>query len=218
MERLIELGQRPSIISELLSEMRDENRQLDRYRFRENLETIGLLMGYEISKAMSYSAAKVSTPLAIADTVKLDDSVVICAILRAALPLQNGMAKAFRKADLAFISAYRSPLRNHDFEIVTGYSAGPNLKDKTLVLVDPMLATGRSALACYKNLTSKQKPKSTYFASVFSSQEGVAFLSKALPQIVHYTCAVDKELNSKSYIVPGLGDAGDLAFGVKIIE
>lgn len=216
MERLIVLDKQPSVLSEILAEMRGVDSQKDMHRFRENLETIGLLMGYEISKSLEYSHHEVTTPLAVSEARSISNDIVICAILRAALPLQHGMAKALRKSELSFIAAARSPLSDGDFEITTGYMAQPDLTNKTLIIVDPMVATARSAIACYQKLTLRSKPKTSYFASVFSSQAGVANLGEALPQIVHYTCVVDKELNSKSYIVPGLGDAGDLAFGEKV--
>lgn len=216
MENLIELGKENSLIGELILELRSTQLQADRHRFRENIEQIGLLMAYEISKSLRYKEVQVQTPLALATAKIIEENMVIAAILRAALPLQAGFLKGFRKADAAFIAAYRKHSNELDFEIVSEYEAKPNLFNKTLLLVDPMCATGQSFITCYNKLIVEQKPEKVIFASIFSSKKGIATIATFLPEIVHYTCVVDLELNAKSYIVPGLGDAGDLAFGKKM--
>lgn len=217
MENVIELSATNSLLNSYLAEMRDERLQKDRSRFRENLEACGFILGYEISKALSYDLKQVKTPLAHASIELLKDEVVVVGILRAALPVQMGVLKAFRNAEAAFIAAYRKGSEGtKEFTIVSEYEALPNLDGKTVILVDPMLATGASMLTCYERLMEHSKPKQCCVATVFSSMEGVNILNSRLPQIVHYTCVIDAELDVNKYIVPGLGDAGDLAFGVKV--
>jgi len=215
METIIELCSENSILNSFIAEMRDVDLQKDRSRFRENMEACGFIMGYEISKALNYNSKPVQTPLAITQVNLPTDDVVIVSILRAALPLQYGMLRAFREADAAFIGAARKHTSQGEFEIVSDYEAAPDLNGKTVIVVDPMLATASSLLTCYEKLMMNAKPKQCITASVFASKKGIETLVTALPQIVHYTCVVDKELNAHKYIVPGLGDAGDLAFGTK---
>ncbi len=215
MESLIELSAQNSLINSYLAEMRDINKQKDPHRFKENLESIGQIMAYEISKSFDFKEQTVETPLANAKVKLIDEEIVVAGILRAALPLQQGFLKAFRNADAAFIAAYRNTTEGYEFEIVTEYEAKPVLNGKTLIIVDPMCATARSLMACYEKLTLGYEPKKVIFASVFASKVGIETIVSNLPHIVHYTCVVDEHLNAKSYIVPGLGDAGDLAFGNK---
>lgn len=217
MENVIELSASNSLLNHYLAEMRDEHLQKDKARFRENMEACGFILGYEISKKLDYSQRPVKTPLANTTVALATDQVVVVGILRAALPLQMGMLKAFRNAEAAFVAAYRKHEEGvPGFEIVSEYEATPNLEGKTVVLVDPMLATGSSMITCYERLMEGSKPKQCIVASVFSSKEGVNTLKSQLPQIVHYTCVIDAELDHNKYIVPGLGDAGDLAFGEKV--
>ncbi|MFY0674919.1 MAG: uracil phosphoribosyltransferase [Bacteroidia bacterium] len=216
MESLKVLSHQNSILNSYLAEMRDVEHQKDSHRFRENLESIGAIMAYEISKDLSFKTSIIETPLAQAKVNTIEDNIVVVGIMRAALPFQSGMLKAFRNAESAFIAAYRKHTEGDDFEIVTEYEAKPNLNDKIVVIADPMCATARSMITCYEKLTHGFKPKKVIFASIFASEQGVDNLHAALQNKQHYTCVVDKELNAKSYIVPGLGDAGDLAFGEKL--
>lgn len=217
MENVIELSTADSLLNSYLAEMRDEDLQKDKSRFRENLEACGFILGYEISKSLHFCKQEVNTPLGVASVNLVDEEVVVVGILRAALPVQMGVLKAFRNAEAAFIAAYRKHEDDSkDFIIVSEYEATPNLEGKTVILVDPMLATGSSMVTCYERLMMNSKPKRCIVASVFSSLEGVNALNSQLPQIVHYTCVIDAELDVNKYIVPGLGDAGDLAFGVKM--
>ncbi|MBI1185168.1 uracil phosphoribosyltransferase [bacterium] len=216
MENLIILNRQNTLLNSYLAELRDVERQKDSHRFRENLEAIGGIMAYEISKSLQYEPQVVPTPLGQAEVNLSNENLVVCAILRAALPLQNGMLRAFRSAEAAFISAFRQHTSATDFEIVSQYEVMPDLTGKTLILADPMCATGSSLLTCYHKIMEHFKPQKVLFASVFSSKYGMETLATQLPQIVHYTCVVDLHLDANSYIVPGLGDAGDLAFGVKV--
>lgn len=216
MESLIEISKENSLLNEFIAELRDVNLQKDKHRFRENLEQIGFLMAYEISKHFAFKTKTLETPLAKANVNLVNENIVILGILRASLPMQMGFLKGFRKADAAFLSAYRKNTIGNDFEIITEYEAVPSLKGKTVIIADPMCATGSSLLACYNKLTSNHQPFKVIFASIFASKEGIEILSTELPHIVHYTCVVDPELNAKKYIIPGLGDAGDLAFGEKL--
>lgn len=210
------LAEENSILQERLNEMRDVDRQKDRARFRENLEEIGFLMGYELSKQMSYAHAEVQTPLAKAACQKLESQPVITGILRAALPMQQGLLRAFRKADSAFVAAYRKSTGEQEFEIAAEYLAHPSLKNRTLVLADPMLATGRSLVTCYNLLAQKVAPKECYILSIFAAKAGVKHVNENLPFAKQIIGVVDEALDANSYIVPGLGDAGDLAFGEKL--
>ncbi|MDT0558076.1 uracil phosphoribosyltransferase [Ichthyenterobacterium sp. W332] len=207
-----------SIINTFISELRDISIQKDRLRFRRNIERIGEVLGYELSKSLNYKTSNVSTPLGECSVNLLDDDIVLCSILRAGVPLHNGLLNYFDAADNAFISAYRHHQENPEsFDIVVEYLACPNLEGKTLILADPMLATGQSMLATYKALLPFGKPKSLHLVSVIGAQKGVDFISDAFDADTQlWIGTIDKELNSKGYIVPGLGDAGDLAFGEKL--
>lgn len=216
MESIKELAKENSLLNTYLAEMRDVDRQKDAHRFRENLEAIGALMAYEISKELSFRKTEVLTPLVLTHVNLIQDELVIVGIMRAALPFQSGMLRAFRNADAAFIAAYRKNTQGNDFEIVTEYEAKPNLNGKTVIIADPMCATASSMITCYKKLTHGFKPKKVIFASVFASEQGTNNLRQALPNFKHYIGVIDKDLNAESYIVPGLGDAGDLAFGEKL--
>lgn len=206
-----------SIINKYIAELRDVNIQKDSMRFRRNIERIGELLGYELSKTLNYTPKEVQTPLGISKTNLPKDPMVICSVLRAGLPLHHGLQNCFDDAENSFISAYRHHTSETEFEIKVEYLASPSLNGKTLILADPMLATGRTfvnVLAAIKHLGT---PKKVHLVSVIGSQPGIDFLKSELPNdYTLWIAAVDPELNAHGYIVPGLGDAGDLCFGIKL--
>lgn len=207
-----------SILHQYIAEIRDKDIQKDRWRFRKNLERIGQVIAYEISKELEYQSVPVTTPLGIADAKMLTHQPVIATILRAGLPLHLGILDVFDKAENAFISAYRKHHKDHSFDIALEYVSCPDLNNKVLILCDPMLATGSSMVLTFKALLNYGKPKHTHIVCAIASKQGVDYLKKNMPD-VNYTlwCGdIDDELTSTAYIVPGLGDAGDLAFGEKI--
>jgi len=207
-----------SILNTFLAEIRDKDTQKDSMRFRRNIERIGEILGYEMSKSFSYTEETIKTPLAEAKVKSHDNNIVLCSILRAGVPLHNGLLNYYDKAENAFISAYRHHLEKPEtFEIVVEYLACPDLTGKTLVLADPMVATGQSLLATFEALKPFGLPKEIHLLAVIGAQDGVDFVAKHFPENTHlWIAAIDKDLNSKGYIVPGLGDAGDLAFGEKL--
>lgn len=211
------LGKDSSIFNQFLAEIRSKEVQIDSMRFRTNLERCAELMAYEISKSLQFEEAEIQTPLGEAITPVLKDDIVIASIMRAAIPMHNGMLRIFDKAGNAFVAAYRNYTEENNFEIALEYITCPNLEGKILILNDPMLATGQSIEIAYRSLLKHGTPKHTYFATLISSREGLEFIKKNLSEenLSVVTIAVDDELTSKSYIVPGLGDAGDLAFGPK---
>ena len=204
-----------SVLNHFLSEMRDENIQVDRMRFRQNLIRIGEIMAYEISKTLNYKSVDVKTPLGISTIQLVDQQLVIATILRAGLPLQQGMLSVFDKADSAFVSAYRKTKKNGSFEIKVEYVASPDLTDKVLILADPMLATGQSIVLACQELLEKGIYKTLHIAAIIGSKVGVEYVRRHLPDAHIWLCALDEELTTRAYIVPGLGDAGDLAYGEK---
>jgi uracil phosphoribosyltransferase len=206
-----------SVLNTFVSEIRSVNIQNDSMRFRRNIERIGEVLSYEMSKVLTSDSISVETPLGNALINMPKDEIVICSILRAGLPFHNGILNYFDKAENAFISAYRHHLNSKDFEIIVEYIASPNLENKTLVLVDPMLATGQSLALTYEALKSHGTPKQIHLLSVIGAQTGVDYIKDKFPENTHlWIAAIDKTLNDKGYIVPGLGDAGDLAFGSKL--
>ena len=207
-----------SIISQYISELRNINIQNDRLRFRENLERIGMLMAYEVSKTLDYQATPVETPLGEASVNTLKSQLVIASILRAGIPLHNGFLKVFDQAENAFISAYRKHHRDGTFDIKMEYVTCPDLSGKTLIIVDPMLATGASLAATLENLKEYGVSKIVHIVTIIASEQGIDYIRRLFPDIHIWTGAIDEELTAKSYIVPGLGDAGDLAFGCKLQE
>jgi uracil phosphoribosyltransferase len=212
------LSQQTSILNQYIAEIRDKNIQQDRIRFRRNMERIGEFFAYEISKTLAYQHTITQTVLAEAQTKTLSEQPVISTILRAGLPLHTGILNVFDGAQNAFVSAYRKHHKNNTFEIQIEYLSSPSLENKTLILTDPMLATGSSMVLAYKALLTKGKPKHTHIVAVIASKEGVEYVQKHMPDN-NYTlwlAAVDEELTAHSYIVPGLGDAGDLAYGEKL--
>lgn len=206
-----------SVLNTFVSEIRSIEVQNDSMRFRRNIERIGEVLSYEMSKVLTSDSISVKTPLGNALINMPKDEIVICSILRAGLPFHNGILNYFDKAENAFISAYRHHLNSKDFEIIVEYIASPNLENKTLVLVDPMLATGQSLALTYEALKSHGTPKQIHLLSVIGAQTGVDYIKDKFPENTHlWIAAIDKTLNDKGYIVPGLGDAGDLAFGSKL--
>lgn len=212
------LTEQNSILNTFISEMRDVNIQKDRMRFRRNIERIGEVLGYEISKVLNYKPAVIESPLGTCEMNIMDSDIVLCSILRAGVPLHNGLLNYFDNAENAFISAYRHHHENPDsFEIVVEYSACPSLGNKTLILADPMLATGQSLVATFEALKPFGKPKEVHLACVIGAQEGIDYISNHFNKDTHlWIATVDPDLNEKGYIIPGLGDAGDLAFGQKL--
>lgn len=212
------LSQQPSLANQFIAELRDISVQQDRLRFRRNLERIGELMAYEISKTMAYHNVAVTTSLGIAQTQVLRQQPVLATILRAGLPFHQGFVNYFDSAENAFAGAYRGYAPgNHDaFEIAMDYIVGPDLSGKTLILCDPMLATGRSLEKIYHAMLRYGIPAQTHIAAVIAAPEGVRYVQQQLPQCHLWLGAIDDHLNEHSYIVPGLGDAGDLAFGEKV--
>jgi uracil phosphoribosyltransferase len=212
------LDSKKSILNKFISEIRDITVQKDSMRFRRNIERIGEILAYEISQSLSYEKNTVSTPLGtkIMETPKKD--IVLCSILRAGLPLHNGLLNYFDDAENAFISAYRHHKENPDsFEIVVEYLACPSLENKTLILADPMLATGQSMVSTFEALKPFGNPKNIHLVSVIGAQEGVDYVNKNFSDDTHlWIATIDQNLNEKGYIIPGLGDAGDLAFGEKL--
>ena len=206
-----------SIINQFVAELRDVQIQKDRMRFRKNLERIGEIFAYEISKTLKYEERDVITPLGIATVPMLIDQPIVGTILRAGLPLHYGLLNYFDQADNAFISAYRKHHKDGTFDIKLEYVGSPALAERELILCDPMLATGSSIVMTYKALLDKGIPRHVHIVSALASSQGVEYVKRNLPANVTIWCAaIDEELTAQSYIVPGLGDAGDLAFGNKI--
>ncbi len=207
-----------SIINRYLAEMRDTKIQKDRLRFRRNIERIGELMAYEVSKEMSYAPTTVTTPLGSAVVNMPVEQVVVGTILRAGLPMHTGVLNVFDDAENCFVSAYRAYNENHGIEIHLGYAATPNLEGKTLILADPMLATGFSMVQTIRQLMKFGTPRHIHILSIIGARSGVEYLKENLSDVnvTLWVASVDPVLNDDSYIVPGLGDAGDLAFGEKL--
>lgn len=212
------LTEKNSILNTFISEMRDVNIQKDRMRFRRNIERIGEVLGYELSKKLHYRSKQVTTPLGTSDVDLPINDIVLCSILRAGVPLHHGLLNYFDDAQNAFISAYRQHQKNPEsFEIVVEYLACPPLDGKTLILADPMLATGQSMVATYEALLPFGVPKEVHLVSVIGAKAGVEYVQKHFSADTHlWIAAIDEQLNDKGYIIPGLGDAGDLAFGNKL--
>ncbi len=205
-----------SIASQFMAEIRDVNIQKDSMRFRRNLERVGEIFAYEISKTMSYEKKEVQTALGVSNEFVFKQQPVIATILRAGLPLHQGLLNYFDAAQNGFISAYRKHHKDGSFDIELEYLACPSIEKKTLILSDPMLATGASMVLAYKSLLAKGKPSHVHIVAVIGSTEGLEYAKRNLPSnVTIWLAALDEELTAQSYIVPGLGDAGDLAFGEK---
>lgn len=207
-----------SILNQFIAELRDKNIQKDSMRFRRNIERIGEILGYELSRTLQYQKETVTTPLGEKKISLPQDDVVVCSVLRAGLPLHQGLLNYFDTAENAFISAYRHhPDGTDAFEVVVNYFAAPSLQNKTLLLTDPMLATGRTLENVYATTKEHGTPKQIHIVSVIGSKVGIEHVEKTFPEDTHlWIAAVDDTLSSKGYIIPGLGDAGDLSFGVKL--
>jgi uracil phosphoribosyltransferase len=211
------LDKQDSIFNHFIAELRDLTIQRDSMRFRKNMERIGQLFAYEISKTMNYAAKNVVTPLGNAEVNLIDKQPVIATILRAGLPLHYGILDYFDSAENAFVSAFRKHNGDGTFNVQVDHMACPNLDGKTLILCDPMLATGKSMYLVYKELLKRGTPKHTHIVSVIASEAAVDYVTNAFPANVDcWIGSIDKELDGNCYIVPGLGDAGDLSFGEKM--
>lgn len=205
-----------SIYNTFLSELRDKNIQSDSMRFRRNLERLGEISALEISRYLHYSSKNIITPLGTAQMNLIDEPLVLATILRAGLPLHQGLLNYFDAAENCFISAYRKHTSEEEFDVEIEYMSSPDLTEKTVLLNDPMLASGRSMVLAYKALLKRGVPKKIHVVGVIASQEGVDFVKNHLPEdTTIWIGAIDKEMTKESYIVPGLGDAGDLAYGTK---
>lgn len=215
--RIVNFSKENSLVSQYMTELRDVGQHDDSMRFRNNLCRIAEIMAYEISRTLNYVVKKIETPLAQTDATVIDDEIVLATIFRAGLPFHQGFLNFFDRAQNAFVSAYRKYKERGDFEVCIEYLASPKLERKTLILCDPMLATGISMDMSYRALLTKGIPKKIHLASVVASEQAVQYVSEVFPQesTTLWVGAIDPKLNEHSYIVPGLGDAGDLAFGVK---
>lgn len=202
-------------MNQFLYELRDERVQQDRMRFRHNLERVGEVMAYEISKQLAYETQQVTTPLGELDMDLLAQQPVLVSVMRAGLPFHQGFLRMFDQADNGFIAAYRHTTRGNEFVIKVEYTAAPRLTGRTVILIDPMIATGKSAVLSYREIAQGESPDQLFIAGVVGSEEGIEYVLRNLPQARIFVGAIDHELTAKSYIVPGLGDAGDLAYGPK---
>jgi uracil phosphoribosyltransferase len=212
---LFNLGEKNSLANQFLLELRDKQIQVDRFRFRRNLERLGEIMAYEISKKLNYSIQKVETPLGFSE-LAVPDPPILISIMRAGLPYFNGFQNFFDGCDSGFIGAYRKE-GEREIKINLDYVASPGLEGSTLILIDPMLATGRSLVRSINELAKWGRPTHIHFAALVAAPEGIEFLKKEIKTAFSiWTYAVDEKLNDQFYIVPGLGDAGDLSFGEKI--
>ena len=216
--KIINLNESNSVLNQYVAEIRNVEVQNDRLRFRRNIQRIGEIMAYEISKTFSYSVKDIKTPLGIAPVSTPDNQLVISTILRAGLPFHQGFLSYFDDAENAFVSAYRKYKDTLKFDIHIEYIASPRIDGKTLIITDPMLATGGSMELSYQAMLTKGHPAEIHVVSVIASQKAVEYIASVFPEdkTTIWCAAIDPELNDHSYIVPGLGDAGDLAYGVKL--
>ena len=215
--KVIDFAEHNSLISQYMTEMRDVNIQKDMLRFRRNLERVGEIMAYEISKTLDYRTVETLTPLDVAKTCVIDSQVVLATIFRAGVPFHHGFLNYFDNAQNAFVSAYRKYKEKENFDVCIEYLASPRLDGKTLILADPMLATGASMELSYRALLTKGNPAHIHVASVIASRQAVDYICEKFPadRTTVWIGAIDEHINAHSYIVPGLGDAGALAYGVK---
>ncbi len=207
-----------SVLNTFISEIRDQKIQKDPMRFRRNIERVGEVLGYELSKSLSYKSKSVTTPLGVKEIQIQDQEVVICSVLRAGLPLHQGLLNYFDHAENAFISAFRKHTNNSPkFEVIVKYFAAPSLENKVLILTDPMLATGKTLENVYKVLKTHGTPRSIHIVSLIGSKSGVENIDTIFPKSANlWIAAIDDILDKNGYIIPGIGDAGDLAFGQKL--
>ncbi len=212
---IINFSDFPSIISVYLKELRDVEIQKDPMRFRYNLERIGEIVGYEISKELTYYEEETRTPLGIARTLELDDKVVLCAVMRAGLPLHEGLLRTFDRAENSFVAIYRKDNATGGFDINMEYHTSPNIDGKILIIADPMIATGLTMEKVIKSSLEFGRPKAIHIVSIIGSKVGIKYIKRLFKGVKIWIGAIDEELTAKAYIVPGLGDAGDLCYGEK---
>ena len=213
---IINLSEQHSLVSNWVSELRDVEIQTDRLRFRRNLERIGEVAAYEISKVLPFTEKEVQTPLGTAVSKVLSEQPVLATILRAGLPLHQGLLNFFDKADNAFISAYRKHRKDGSFEISLDYISCPELENRTIIISDPMLATGSSLVKTIHFLREEGRPREIHIVAAIACTVGIEYVKREEPSVTIWCGDIDDELTAKGYIVPGLGDAGDLAYGVKV--
>jgi len=214
---VVNLSQQHSIFNNFIAEIRDEQIQKDPMRFRFNMERIAEILGYELSKKMATKSLEVQTPLGISDETVISEEPVLATILRAGLAMHNGLLRVFDRSDSAFISAFRKHTTPEEFEIYVEYLASPQLDGRTWIISDPMLATGSSMVTVYKALLKSGKPSKVYIVSAIATPDAIDLIKRNFPDNTEiWVGAIDSELTAQSYIVPGLGDAGDLAFGIKV--
>lgn len=212
-----EFTQQKSVLQRFIAQLRDKEIQKDSLRFRVNIERIGHILAYEMSQQLSYIATTITTPLGTKNMFLPEENIVVAAILRAGLPLQQGVISCFDNAEQAFISAYRDHTNAETLDVSVKYLATPSLESKTLILCDPMLATGHTLENVYLALKKHGTPKNIHIISVIGANEGVHYIKDIFPENTHlWIATIDKDLNDKKYIVPGLGDAGDLSYGTKL--
>jgi uracil phosphoribosyltransferase len=212
---VINLSDKNSILCNWISELRDTSVQTDRMRFRRNLERIGEAAAYEISKTLEFQDVEIQTPLGSSSCRMMKEQPVLATILRAGLPLHQGMLNIFDRADNAFISAYRKHHRDGSFEISLEYISSPDLDNRILIISDPMLATGSSLVKTIHFLKEEGTPKAIHIVTAIACTVGIEYVRREEPNVTIWCGDIDDELTAKGYIVPGLGDAGDLAFGTK---
>ena len=214
---IFNIGDKNSLLNQFIAELRDEKTQKDSLRFRKNLERIGEIFAYEISKKLEYSSEEVKTPLGIAPINVLKDKIVLAALLRSALPFHQGLLNFFDKAENAFLTAYRKFEKDGEFDLYIDYVSSPDTENKVVIMCDPIMATGSSIVMAYKALIENGMPKHTHIISIIAAKDGINYVRKHLPmnRISLWTGAIDDELTVKLYVVPGIGDVGDLAFGEK---
>lgn len=212
---VVNLSEQHSLISNWINELRDLNIQQDRMRFRKNLERIAEVIAYEISKVLPFVETEVETPLGIAECKILKDQPVLATILRAGIPMHNGLLNYFDKADNAFIAAYRKHEKDGSFEINLEYISCPDLENRIVIISDPMLATGASLVKTIHFLKEEGPPKEIHVVCAIACTVGIEYVKREAPTVTIWCGGIDEELTAKGYIVPGLGDAGDLAFGSK---
>lgn len=213
--KIVDLSKSVSIVGQYIHEMRDTTLQQDRMRFVTNLERIGIISGYEISKELGYSETEARTPFRAAKTKTLATQPVIATVIRAGLPLHNGFLKIFDKADSAFMSAYRQIGKNGVMESVIEYASCPKLDGRPLIIADTMIATGTTIVDIYHKLMEYGQPSQVFISGVIVSTSAIAYIKTHIPTITLYSAAIDDELNDKFFIIPGLGDAGDISYGEK---
>ena len=215
--KIVNFSESNSILNQFLKEIRSVDIQKDSMRFRRNMERMGEIMAYEISKTLNYKPDKIKTPLGSLESFRIDEKLVLSTILRAGLPFHQGFLNYFDAAENAFVSAYRKYKDALKFDIFIEYIASPKLDGKTLVITDPMLATGGSMELAYGALLTKGKPRKVIIATIIASQPAIDYMKNHFSDdVTLWTAAIDPELNEHSYIIPGLGDAGDLAYGEKL--